>query len=80
MSLLFKEIVELPWNGKESFQLEIKGRTFEVDHEGIKRFSDQSENSRMDLEKVIEEYMDKGEYAGFVPYNNFECSIRWRAI
>ena len=80
MSLLFKNIEEVPFDGKETFQLEIRGRTFEVDHEGTKRFADQSENSRMDLEKVIEDYIDRGEYSGFVPYNNFESCVRWRVI
>ena len=80
MALLFTEIVELPFSGNETFTVEIRGRMFEVDHQGQTRFADQSENSRMDLEKVIEDYMDRGEYSGFVPYNNFEASVRWRAI
>lgn len=80
MSLLFKNIEEVPFDGKETFQLEIRGRTFEVDHEGTKSFRQQSENCRIDLEKVIEDYIDRGEYSGFVPYNNFESSVKWRVV
>ena len=79
MGLLFKEIEEV-FSGKEIFHLEIKGRAIEVEHQGNQSFSQQSEKANIDLEKVIKEFMDKGDSSGFIPYNNFECSIRWRAI
>jgi len=84
MAILFDNLEEYndPGNGdkyiKEDINLEINGRAISIKHQGIKSFANQSENSRMDLEKVIRGFMNKGDSQGFIPYNNFECSIKWR--
>lgn len=86
MALLFDNLEEYndPGNGdryiKEDISLEINGRAISIKHQGIKSFANQPENSRMDLENVIQQFLSKGDSQGFIPYNNFECSVKWRVV
>lgn len=64
----------------ETFELEVNGKTVRVTNDGIKKFEDQSEQSRKDLKEWIGEELDKGETKGWTPYSNFESSVEFELV
>ena len=62
----------------EKYELTLNNHTVEVIHKGFKSLNN---NSLRDLKEVIIESIDRDKNIdGFIPYNNFECSITWRVI
>jgi len=62
----------------ETYEIALKDKKIEVIHKGYKSLNN---NSLRDLKEVIIESIDRDKNIdGFIPYNNFECSITWRVI
>ena len=65
---------------KEKFELTLKDHKIEVIHKGFKLLKNQK-NGLKDLKECIEQSIIVDEnIEGFIPYNNFECSINWKII
>jgi hypothetical protein len=62
---------------KETLILNILEKSIAIEHEGIKYFRNQESESRNSLEAYLLEEISKGKTEGYLPYNNFEASIRW---
>lgn len=62
---------------KETLNLTIGGKSIEVNHEGIKKLEDQKDGLQA-VDRVIEREIKEGKTSGFIPYNNFECSVDWK--
>ena len=63
----------------ETFKITIDSQQVEVEHKGLKPFSEQ-ENGVDDLKECIEGEINNGNEEGFIPYNNFECSVNWKLL
>ena len=60
----------------EKYELTLDNHKIEVIHKGYKSLNN---NSLRDLKETIIESINGDEkIEGFIPYNNFECSIDWR--
>lgn len=64
---------------QETFYLEIKNHAVRISHKCFKLFQEQSKEAILDLKEFIKSEIEKGIKKGFIPYNNFECSINWTA-
>lgn len=63
----------------ETFNVKVNDKvTFEVLNEGTKLFNDMAPQAKTDLEDFLKEQAEAGKMEGFLPYNNFESSIRWK--
>ena len=63
----------------ETFKITIDSQQVEVEHKGLKPFS-QQENGINDLKECIQGEINDGHEDGFIPYNNFECSVNWKLL
>ena len=62
----------------EKYELTLNNHTVEVIHKGFKSLNN---NSLRDLKEIIIESINEDKkIEGFIPYNNFECSIDWKII
>lgn len=62
----------------EKYELTLNNHKVEVIHKGIKALNN---NSLRDLKESIKQSIEMDEnIEGFIPYNNFECSINWKII
>ena len=62
----------------EKYELTLDKHTVEVIHKGYKSLNN---NSLRDVKEIIiESINDENKIEGFIPYNNFECSIDWKII
>ena len=72
----------------EKYELTLNNHTVEVIHKGFKSLNNNSlrdlkeviiESIKIAKEKTLANNRDKN-IEGFIPYNNFECSINWKII
>mgnify|MGYP003630978459 CR=1 FL=1 len=64
----------------EEYKLTLDNNEVKVIHKGHKSLKDQG-NALNDLREMIEKCIDTDEETqGFIPYNNFECSVDWKII
>ena len=65
---------------EETLELTLKDKKVEVIHKGFNPLRKQ-ENGLDLVKECIQESIDQEEKTdGFIPYNNFECSVSWRLI
>jgi endonuclease IV len=64
----------------ETYEIALKDKKVEVIHTGFKALKDQ-ENALNEVQECIQDsILNNKKTDGFIPYNNFECSITWRVI
>jgi len=61
---------------KENFFLKVDNKMYLIMHEYVKPRKEQKEFNKQLSEFIIEQNKE----TGFIPYNNFECSIRWKLL
>jgi len=61
----------------EDFELFLNGEKIKVKHHCKKKFEDQNPQAIEDLKQVIISELKLNKKEGFIPYDNFECSINW---
>ena len=65
---------------EETLEVTLKDKKVEVIHKGFKPLRKQ-EKGLDQVKECIQESIDQEEKTdGFIPYNNFECSVSWRLI
>ena len=64
----------------EFFEIILNGHKIKIIHTGFKPLKNQK-NGFKDVKDCIKESITiDGNLEGFIPYNNFECSITWEII
>lgn len=63
----------------EKFELDIKSFKVKIIHDGKKALSDQDKGIKTLIE-LVGKQLKCGKNKGFIPYDNFECSIEWERI
>ena len=61
----------------EDFELSLNGKKIKVKHHCKKAFKDQNPQAIEDLKQFITSELKLNKKDGFIPYDNFECSIHW---
>ena len=61
----------------EDLELSLDGEKIKVKHHCKKAFKDQNPQAIEDLKQVITSELKLNKKDGFIPYDNFECSIHW---
>ena len=64
----------------ETLKLSINNQSIKIDHICKSMFKDQNKNALEDLKEVIIGELKADKKDGFIPYDNFECSVTWEAI
>ena len=64
----------------ETFELSLNDRLVKIDHHCKKMFKDQNETALEDLKGLITGELKADKKDGFIPYDNFECSINWEVL
>tara|TARA_Y100000401_G_C8267713_1_gene196671 strand:- start:322 stop:651 length:330 start_codon:yes stop_codon:yes gene_type:complete len=64
----------------EDFELSLNGEKIKVKHHCKKTFKDQNPQAIEDLKSHIESELKENKKDGFIPYDNFECSVHWNII
>jgi len=64
----------------EKFAINVADQTILITHDGYKFLCNQ-EDAQKEIKEAIKFSIEKdGNSDGFMPYNNFECSIKWEII
>ena len=64
----------------ETYEISLEDKKIEVVHNGFKALREQ-DNALNEVQECIQESISNNKNTnGFIPYNNFECSITWRVI
>ena len=63
----------------EKLEINISGKIVQVIHSGFKYLKNQ-DGGLNEVKTAIEEEIKLNQDNGFIPYNNFECSIKWEVI
>lgn len=65
---------------EETLEVTLKDKKVEVIHKGFTPLKKQVDGLNQ-VKECIQESIDQEEKTdGFIPYNNFECSVSWRLI
>lgn len=65
---------------KETFGINVAGKTVLVFHDGYKFLCDQEDGIK-EVTEAIKESIEKTKAEnGFMPYDNFECAVRWEVV
>ena len=64
----------------ETFEMTVKDKKVEVTHRGFKSFKEQKEGLNQVKECIEESISQEEKKDGFIPYNNFECSVSRKLI
>ncbi len=64
----------------ETFELSLNDRLVKIDHHCKKVFKDQSKDALEGLKDIITGELKADKKDGFIPYDNFECSIKWEVV
>ena len=63
----------------EKLEINISGKIVQVIHSGFKYLKNQDDGLN-EVKKAIEEEIKLNKDNGFIPYNNFECFVKWDVI
>ena len=63
----------------EKLEINISGQTIQISHNGFKYLKNQ-DGGLNEVKTAIEEEIKLNKDNGFMPYNNFECAIKWKVI
>lgn len=64
----------------EKFAISVADQTVLITHDGYKFLCNQ-EDAQKEIKEAIKFSIEKdGNSDGFMPYNNFECSVKWEII
>ena len=64
----------------EKFAISVADQTVLITHDGYKFLCNQ-EDAQKEIKEAIKFSIEKdGNSDGFMPYNNFECSVKWEVI
>ena len=64
----------------ETFELSLNDCKVKVKHHCKKTFKDQNPKAIEDLKQFIKEQLKVNKKDGFIPYDNFECSVKWCVV
>ena len=64
----------------ETFELSLNNCKVKVEHHCKKIFKDQKPGAIEDLKQFIKEQLKADKKDGFIPYDNFECSVKWSIV
>ena len=65
---------------KETFAINVAGKTVLINHDGYKFLCDQEDGIK-EVTEAIKFSIEKDENSdGFMPYDNFECSVKWEIV
>ena len=64
----------------ETFELSLNDCKVKVEHHCKTTFKDQSKEAREHLIKLIGTDLKASKKEGFIPYDNFECSVKWSIV
>ena len=65
---------------KETFAINVADQTVLINHDGYKFLCDQEEGIK-EVKEAIKFSIEKdGNSDGFMPYDNFECSVKWEIL
>jgi hypothetical protein len=65
---------------KEILKIKISDKTVKIIHEGFRLLKDQKDGFNELQTAIYDEVVHGKKTKGFIPYNNFECSIEWSVI
>ena len=64
----------------ETFELSLNDSNVKVEHHCKKTFKEQNPQAIEDLKELIKEQLKANKKDGFIPYDNFECSVNWSVV
>jgi len=65
---------------QEKFTINVANQTVLITHSGHKFLCDQK-NAKKEIKEAIKFSIEKdGNTDGFMPYDNFDCSVKWKII
>lgn len=65
---------------QEKFAINVANQTVLITHDGYKFLCNQ-ENAQKEIKEAIKFSIEKdGNTDGFMPYDNFDCSVKWEII
>ena len=73
---MYKENADI----NEDFELSLNGVKVKIGHHCKKTFKNQKPKAIEDLKSHIECELKENKKDGFIPYDNFECSVHWNII
>ena len=73
---MYKENADI----NEDFELSLNGVMVKIGHHCKKTFKNQKPKAIEDLKSHIECELKENKKDGFIPYDNFECSVHWNII
>ena len=65
---------------KEILKIKISDKTVKIIHEGFRLLKDQKDGFNELQTSIYDEVVHGKKTKGFIPYNNFECSVEWSVI
>lgn len=65
---------------KEILKIKINNKTVKIIHEGFRLFKDQKDSFNDLQTSIYDQVVYGNKTKGFIPYNNFECSVEWSVI
>ena len=66
---------------REKFAISVADQNVLITHDGYNCLCNKDGKQITELKEVIKFSIEKdGNSDGFIPYNNFECSIKWSVI
>ena len=65
---------------KEAFEMNIAGQRVLINHDGYKYLCDQEDGIKEVREAIKFSIEKDGNSDGFMPYDNFECSVKWEIV
>ena len=65
---------------KEILKIKISDKTVKIIHEGVRLLKDQKDGFNELQTSIYDEVVHGKKTKGFIPYNNFECSVEWIVI
>jgi|TARA_R110000822_G_scaffold35294_2_gene99585 hypothetical protein len=65
---------------KEILKIKINNKTVRIIHEGFKLFKEQKDGLNELKVSIYDQVVFGNKTKGFIPYNNFECSIDWNIV
>ena len=73
---MYKESADI----NETFELSLNDSKVKVKHHCKKIFKDQSPKAIEDLKQLIKDELKANKKEGFIPYDNFECTVKWCVV
>ena len=64
----------------EKFAINVADQTVLITHDGYKFLCNQEDGIKEVTEAIKFSIEKNGNSDGFMPYNNFECSVKWEII